>query len=593
MKFLAGFKSKLPKPFNVLLALFSAILLILAFPDFEFWFLAWFALVPLFFAIEREKESPVKSFLVGWIFGTVFFFGSCWWLTHAPITYAGFPPVLAYFLLFCATSIVGLFPALFSLLFSFLLKKFGSYAILSAPFLWTAIEFLRFWTTGNNWNAVGYSQAFNESILKYASIGGVLLVSFLVVIFNSFIIWLYRFLKKEFGEGIFVSYFRYGISYPFSLPPKDELIQKTVTKRQQLIILASVFLVFTVGFLNVLVGENLSPSKPFMPTPKAVSVIAIQPNVPMSGLTDRDRKILLKRHVELAQNAIQNPNFTGFLEEQINLYSKPENVERQKQFYADLAAEKFSELPKIVIFPESPMNFMYERDEEFQAFVRGFASRNNVYVLFNAAEPDAENNKFFNSAVMVNAEGVKIAQYDKIYLVPFGESVPAPLQNIVPAFVGSFSFGKEYDLLPFGEAKGGVMICFESHFPNLSREYVRNGADVLIELTNDGYLGKTPVLRQHLANAVFRAVETNRPVLRVTNVGITAYINERGEILEPTESYTEDTRVWTVSKSNGGQTFYVKYGDWFAWFCSIVSIGLIIWSLVLTQRRKVAKPLSF
>ena len=110
--------------------------------------------------------------------------------------------------------------------------------------------------------------------------------------------------------------------------------------------------------------------------------------------------------------------------------------------------------------------------------------------------------------------------------------MPSPLERIVPGFVGNFSYGREYDLLPVGDAKAGVMICFESHFGQLSREYVRNGADVIIEMTNDGYLGPTPVLRQHLANAVFRAVETNRPVLRVTNVGITAYINENGQVLD-------------------------------------------------------------
>jgi apolipoprotein N-acyltransferase len=179
---------------------------------------------------------------------------------------------------------------------------------------------------------------------------------------------------------------------------------------------------------------------------------------------------------------------------------------------------------------------------------------------------------------MVDSSGKKIAQYDKIYLVPFGESVPAPLQNIMPALVGSFSYGKEYDLLPFGEAKAGVMICFESHFPNHSREFVRQGADVLVEMTNDGYLGNTPILRQHLANAVFRAVETNRPVLRVTNVGITAYINERGEVSDAADSYTEATRVWTVAKSDGSRTFYVKYGDWFAWLCSLVSLALLFLS---------------
>jgi apolipoprotein N-acyltransferase len=181
---------------------------------------------------------------------------------------------------------------------------------------------------------------------------------------------------------------------------------------------------------------------------------------------------------------------------------------------------------------------------------------------------------------MVDASGNKVGQYDKIYLVPFGETVPAPLQNIVPALVGSFSYGREYDLLPFGDAKGGIMICFESHFPNLSREYVNEGADVLIEMTNDGYLGPTPVLRQHLANAVFRAVETRRPLLRVTNVGISAYINENGDVLGPTESYTEDTRVWSVAKSDGAKTIYVRFGDWFAWVCSAVTLLLLIFGLV-------------
>ena len=205
------------------------------------------------------------------------------------------------------------------------------------------------------------------------------------------------------------------------------------------------------------------------------------------------------------------------------------------------------------------MDFMYAGDREFQKFINDFARRNNVSVLFNSAEPDKGTTKYFNSAVLVGPQGNEVAEYDKIYLLPFGEAVPGIFEGIVPGFVGNFSYGKKYDLLPLGDAKAGVMICFESHFGQLSREYVRSGADVIIEMTNDGYLGPTPVLRQHLANAVFRAVETNRPVLRVTNVGITAYINEKGEVLDATSPYQEDTRVWSVSKSDGLQTFYVKY----------------------------------
>jgi apolipoprotein N-acyltransferase len=243
---------------------------------------------------------------------------------------------------------------------------------------------------------------------------------------------------------------------------------------------------------------------------------------------------------------------------------------------------RINELPITVILPESPMNFMYEDDREFSSYINDFARRNNVNVLFNSSEPDIATGKYFNSAVMVSPEGKKAAEYDKIFLLPFGEAVPAPFAGIVPAFVGTFAYGDKYSLIPVGGAKAGVMICFESHFGQLSREYVRSGADAIIEMTNDGYLGPTPVLRQHLANAVFRSVETNRPVLRVTNVGVTAFITETGAVIDPAPTYAEATRVWSISKSDGSQTFYVKYGDWFAWLCTAVTVFL----LLLSWRRK-------
>lgn len=519
MSFLSKLKLRLPSPKNALLTLLSAILLVLAFPDFEFWFLAYFALVPFFWAIEREKDSRVKTFFLGWLWGTVFFFGTCWWLAYAPTHYGGVPAVVSYFLVLCACLVVGIFPALFASLFSILLKRFGMWALFAAPFLWTAIEFLRFWLTGNNWNAIGYVQALTGgSKLNLASIGGVLLVSFYFIVWNS-------------GNFLLI---------------KDIASDKGL-KRIILFIL-----LLKAPFHAISSNSNYSPVSS---ENKPATIIAVQPNVPMSGLNHFEWQRLREKHVEMSESALKN----------LTTDHRP--------------------LTTVIIFPESPMNFRYEKDREFQAFLKDFASRNNAYVLFNSAEPDKENNRYFNSAVMVNPQGEKIAQYDKIFLLPFGEyaPVPAPLQSLVPTMVGSFSFGTEYDLLPFGEAKGGVMICFESHFPNLSREYARQGADVLIEMTNDGYLGNTPVLRQHLANAVFRAVETNRPVLRVTNVGVTAYINERGEVLDAAEPYTEATRVWTISKSDGAQTFYVRYGDWFAWLCSIVSLVLVGLSF---QRKK-------
>ncbi len=521
MKLLSKIKNNLPSPASALLAIVSAILLILAFPDFEFWFLAWFALIPLFIAIEREKKSFTKSFLLGWLFGIVFFFGTCWWLTFAPITYAKIPALLAYFLLLCATIATGFPLAIFGGIFSLFLKRFGHWGILSAPFLWTALEFLRLWTTGNNWNAIGYSQAFNENLIQAASIGGVSLISFAITLFNAYIA---------------LSIVRIFIQ------------RKTFKNRIDWTLLVLIFFILSlITIIPDLLTKNQNRQNEI-----TSQIISIQPNVPMSGLNRAKWGSLRQRQIDLAENALSE-------------------LKSQKPITKNQS-------PITVILPESPMNFQYDEDAEFQSFINRFAQRNNVSVLFNSAEPDKRREfSYFNSAVMINEKGEKVAQYDKVYLLPFGEKVPLPesIEWIIPTMVGRFSSGEEYDLLPFGDAKAGVMICFESHFPSLSREYVRNGADVLVEMTNDGYLGNTPVLRQHLASAVFRAVETNRPVLRVTNVGITAYINERGEVLDAADVYTEATRAWSVSKSDGKQTIYTKYGEWFAWICSFVSLALL------------------
>ena len=518
MNKLARLRKNLLSPVSAILAIIAAILLILAFPDFELWFLAWVALAPLLVAVDREKDSVVRSFLVGWLFGMVFFFGACWWLTFAPITYAEMPAPLVYFFMFGVASAVGIFPGIFGALLSILLRRFGSYAVLSAPFLWVFTEFLRIWLTGNNWNAIGYSQAFKVGIVQLATVGGVYAVGFLLLLFNSYVA--FKLLQ-------FIGLTRNGPDL----------------KQKDWIVLATVF--FFVVFLFGLSELTAAPARPKQNIEN--NVIAVQPNVPMNGLTFEKYQQLLERHLELSENALQQ---------------RPAN---------DPPATT-------VIFPESPMIFQYGRDRDLQKFLRDFAVRNKTAVIFNSAEMTPDDKRILNSAVMIDAKGEKIAQYDKIHLLPFGEymPLPEPLASQMPAFVGSFQFGDEYDLLPFGAAKGGVMICFESHFGELSREYARRGADVLIEMTNDGYLGNTPVLRQHLANSVFRAVETHRPLLRVTNVGVTAYIDEDGEVSDAAGVYTEAARVWTVSKSDGRPTLYVKYGDWWAWLCSIVSLALLV-----------------
>jgi apolipoprotein N-acyltransferase len=153
----------------------------------------------------------------------------------------------------------------------------------------------------------------------------------------------------------------------------------------------------------------------------------------------------------------------------------------------------------------------------------------------------------------------------------------------VSGIVGDFTPGANYTLLPIGETRVGVFICFESAFPSIARTFTDAGADVLINISNDGYLGETPVLRQHLANAVLRAVENRRTVLRVTNTGISARITPRGEVRDATGSFQPATRTWTINRSTEGKTFYTRHGDLFVALCAAFSMLLLVsgqWSIV-------------
>lgn len=510
-----------PRWQDALLALLSSILLILAFPNFELWFLAWFALVPLLVAVERNKDSIIKSFWLGQLTGAVFYFGSCWWLTYAPIRYGGLPAPIIFLLFVPVTIAAGFFTGIFAAILARLLSKFGDIAIFAAPFVWTAGELARMWLTGNAWNALGYSQAFVPRIIESAVVGGVFFTGFLIIIVNAaFANWIFKGSQKTLFPAVFLSF-------------------------------VAIFIT-SFGFFNS--ALNPPVDKDVSKNPSAV-VVALQPNVPMSGVGYEKYHELRRQHVEMAETALRE------------IENKPE----------------LKDLPKIVVFPESPMSFQYAQDSEFREFLQDFGGRNKTTLLFNGWEPEDEGDGLTNSAVMVNERGEKIARYDKMRLVPFGEYVPEwlPLNQIMPTVAGRSKPGKKVSLMPLGAAvRAGVMICYESAFGDISGQFVQNGADVLVELTNDGYSGDTPILRQHLANAVFRAVETNRPVLRVTNVGISAYINERGEVSDATESYKNATRIWTVAKSDGAETFYVRNGDLFAVICTILSLvflGLTFW----------------
>jgi apolipoprotein N-acyltransferase len=498
-------------------AIASAVLLILAFPNFEYSFLAWVGFVPLLLVIAR-RPSPARSFFLGWATGTLFFYASCYWLTYSMIHYGGLSSWLAYSLLLPGALVVGLFPALFALTTSGACRRWGPKALLLTPVFWSTFEWIRLGVTGQLWNAIGYSQAevLEGLLILPARWSGVYGVGFLIVSVNAAIA--FMILKR--------------------------------TLRSTLIALAIILGVGLITFGSLVLGRDeqsgVSPN---------LHVIAIQPNVPMTAVKTVDEtRELLERHLLLSANGLK---------------ALPQD-----------------NLPRLVVWPESPMNFTYAGDKSFQDLVAKFTRENRTSLIFNALEP-APNEGGYNSALLINEEGRLIAQYDKIRLMPFGEYVPLPQWlggSLISAIVGDFTPGDKYTLMPVGSHRAGVFICIESAYPWIAQRLTREGADVLINISNDGYLGPTAVMKQHLANTIFRAVENGRPLLRVTNTGLSAWIGPTGGVLDRTSGFEADVRSWTLFNAQHPETFYSKHGDRFVQLCTLITI--LISAVALYTRRR-------
>jgi apolipoprotein N-acyltransferase len=491
---------------EVSLVIASALLLILSFPDFELWPLAWVGLVP-FLVVVGQPLYAGRALLLGWLWGAIFFYGTCWWLTYPMIHYARLSPWLAYPLLLAPIALVAVFPALFSLMLSRMVGRFGLGAILVAPLVWVSSEWGRYAVTDQLWNALGYSQAFHPWLIQSARWGGVYAVSFLIVTSNVALAFA---LVRHTLRGAIVS----------------------------IAVIALLCLAVGASFLETVINKEIH-SEP------APLVVAVQPNVPVDGSTSMEQ--LLKRHLELSIQGLSNAP-------------------------ADLL------LDRLVIWPESPMNFSYSRDPHLREVLANFARSNHTSVLLNSLEPAADGGEL-NSALMLNEEGRIVAQYDKIRLMPFGEYVPLPQwlpgASSVRGIVGDFTPGSSYTLMPLGAFRVGVFICIEAAHPAIARRYANEGADVLINISNDGYLGPTPVMRQHLSNAIFRAVENDRNLVRVTNNGISADIGSDGRISDSTPPSQPAVRTWGVGDRKESKTFYTRHGDIFVYACALISLGLV------------------
>ena len=197
-----------------------------------------------------------------------------------------------------------------------------------------------------------------------------------------------------------------------------------------------------------------------------------------------------------------------------------------------------------------------------------------------------DNLSLFNSAFLLSPEGKVLGRYDKVHLVPFGEYVP--LRKIFPFIgklvvgVGDFSSGKGFYPLSMNSHKLGILICYEGILPEVSRAYKKRGADLLVNITNDAWFGRTSAPFQHLSMTALRAVETRLYVVRAANTGISAIIDPTGEFISQTGLFERSALRGTV-KFIDKQTFYTIYGDVFIYTC--LTFLLVIFLLSLKRRR--------
>lgn len=230
--------------------------------------------------------------------------------------------------------------------------------------------------------------------------------------------------------------------------------------------------------------------------------------------------------------------------------------------------------PSLVLWPEAPAPFYFYEDVGFRREASQVARLSGAPFIFGGVA-HAPNGDPLNSAFVLNANGQISGRYDKMFLVPFGEFVPPGFGwiNKVSTEAGTFVPGEKVGVFPLNGHSVGVFICYESAFPHLVRQFADAGSQVLVNLSNDGYFGKSAAREQHLWLVRMRAVENQRWILRSTNNGVTAAVDPAGRIWDRMPDYTREVGrlrfTWLQNK-----TAYTRFGDWFAWLCLAIGLGL-------------------
>lgn len=357
--------------------------------------------------------------------------------------------------------------------------------------VWTVTEIFRSWIPvfGFPWNLLAYTQSYNHLILQSANTLGVYGLGFVIMLVNACI---WKLGARSKGQGAKRK------QKPLLLDPSP------------LTLSAILVLIFSHGWYHQSHrGQHIGDWR----------ISVIQGNIP------------------------QSVKWQLVAREKIN------------EIYSNLTELAGRDKPDFIIWPEAAFPGYFDHDPDARP-VKELVRRLQVPLLVGSVTAK-EDDRAYNSALLVGTDGEIKAQYDKQILVPFGEYVPFQwLLRGLNAFaetlgVSHFSAGKEkkvFDLLN-GEARFSVLICFEDIFPALARDFVQRGAQFLVVITNDAWFGRFGAAQQHLQASIFRAVENGVPVVRAANTGISAFINNTGQVLAQVEDQKGDPLFVTGHKT--------------------------------------------
>jgi apolipoprotein N-acyltransferase len=516
-----------------LLILLSSLLQVLIFPLPGIYVLSWIAFAPLIVALlharptgvleingstNLEAAKPAQAFLLAYVCGILWYAGTCYWIYDTMRQYGGLAAPLALLALVLFCLYLGLYHGFFGLLLSLCVGPGRDYrrALVAAPFLWVAVELARERITGFPWNLLGTAQVDNLSLTRITTVTGVFGVSFEIMLVNV------------------------AVAAAFLVPKK---------KRNTL-------LVASLAAAAVLQAGRLVEA-PALPTSR--TALLLQENIPVDENWTRDTFVQTLSSLSDAtlRTTAMNASTTSEAQRKIDL----------------------------IVWPESPAPF-YANDPFFRETISRVAQQSNAWLVTGVignGPAGALASRIFNSAILISPSGEMISRYDKVHLVPFGEYLPFPkffaFAGGLTKEVGEFAAGSSRAPLDAGGTKLGVFICYESVFPSEVRQFADQGAEVLVNLSNDGWYGDSGAYAQHLNQTRMRAIENDRWLLSATNTGVTASIDPYGRIVARLPRKQRAALVAPYSLTSV-TTFYTRHGDWFAWLCAIISAGALLTRLL-------------